>query len=102
LQIFIVPVILEDDKQYYQEEQKRYAPQIEADFYSILIKQLQRIFSRIMATTTRVSREMSQASATCEFNACRNGMTTSVCSECGEHFCDEHMKDHLTEHTDKP
>jgi hypothetical protein len=46
---------------------------------------------------------MSQASATCEFNACRNvGMTTSACAECGEHFCDEHMKAHLTEHTDKP
>ena len=45
LQIFIVPVMLEDNMQYYQEEQKRYA-QIEADFYAKLIKQLQKIFSQ--------------------------------------------------------
>ena len=51
LQIFIVPVMLEDNMQYYQEEQKRYA-QIEADFYAKLIKQLQKIFSRKAATTT--------------------------------------------------
>ena len=46
---------------------------------------------------------MSQAYPTCEYNGCRNtGMATSQCAECDEHFCDDHMKAHITEHTDKP
>lgn len=41
---------------------------------------------------------MSQSSSKCDFSDYRIiGMTTSQCAECDEHFCDEHMKAHITE-----
>jgi hypothetical protein len=44
---------------------------------------------------------MSQASTKCEYNDCKNiGMTTTLCAECGERFCDEHIEAHINEHVD--